>query len=66
MTYAEIQKLASRKLGVKPSSVSTCWIAEVKRSHGLTTRRAPNAGKGEGADKCLDEYWKAIEEVMGL
>ena len=36
MTYKEIQRYVFRELGVQPSSVKTCWIAEVKREFGRT------------------------------
>ena len=64
MTYAQIQQYASRHLGVAPSSVKTCWIAEVKRSRGLTRSPAPNRGKGRGAQPCPLRYWKAIQDVL--
>ena len=60
MTYREIQHSASQELGVKPSSVKTCWIAAVKRELGLTKGRAPNAGKGRGAPPCPPRYRDAI------
>ena len=46
MTYKEIQRYVFRELGVQPSSVKTCWIAEVKREFRRTQGRAPNVGKG--------------------
>jgi hypothetical protein len=49
MTYPEIQHKAARILGVRPSSVKTCWIAEAKRVRGLTRGLAPNTGQGRGA-----------------
>jgi hypothetical protein len=38
-TYSEIQDYIRAKDGF---SVKTCWIADIKRSHGLITRSAPN------------------------
>tara|TARA_R110001632_G_scaffold150788_2_gene268287 strand:- start:886 stop:1086 length:201 start_codon:yes stop_codon:yes gene_type:complete len=39
MTYKEIQIKAKKELG---RTVKTCWIADVKRELGLTTRIADN------------------------
>ena len=39
MTYKEIQKKAKEDLG---KSVKSCWIADVKRELGTTTRVAYN------------------------
>ncbi len=43
-TYAAIQVDVRGQTGRVPK---TCWIADVKVRHGLTTRRAPNR-RGEG------------------
>jgi hypothetical protein len=64
MTYAEIQEKAGSILGVEPATVRSCWVAEVKRERGLTRRRAPNAGEGEGAPPCPDRYRKAIGRFL--
>lgn len=37
-TYAEIQKYVRDKYG---RTVKTCWIADVRRKHGLPTRVSP-------------------------
>jgi hypothetical protein len=38
-TYKEIRGYVRGKHGFQPK---TCWIADVKAEHGLTTRQAPN------------------------
>ena len=63
-TYKQIQLCASQALGVKPSSVKTCWIAEVKRALDLAGERAPNAGRGNGAPPCPPRYRVAIERCV--
>jgi len=64
MTYAEIQAAAAQILRVKPGSVRTCWIAEVKREMGLTQGPAPNTGQGERSPLCPPKYKKAIRGVL--
>ncbi|MDE1831787.1 MAG: hypothetical protein KGI02_05375 [Thaumarchaeota archaeon] len=39
MTYLEAQELYRKRYG---KSVKTCWIADILRSHGKTTRKAWN------------------------
>lgn len=39
MTYKEIQTKAKKELG---RTIKSCWIADVKRKLGLTTRKAHN------------------------
>ena len=63
-TYQQIQQHVSRQLDVAPSSVKTCWIAEVKRELGLTRHRAPNAGQGRGAPPCPPRYRDAIRRFI--
>lgn len=63
-TYRQLQTRVSEELGVRPSSVKTCWIAQVKRELGLTGRRAPNAGQGNGASQCPPRYRRAIERCL--
>jgi hypothetical protein len=38
-TYVEIQRYVKKRYGFEPK---TCWIADVKAEHGVTTRPAPN------------------------
>jgi len=64
MTYTEIQKAVAARIGVKPASVKTCWIADVKRERGETRGPAPNRGAGQGAPPCPAEYRKAIRAVL--
>ena len=64
LTYGQVQRCASQALGVRPSSVKTCWIAEVKRGYGLTERRAPNAGQGRSAPPCPPRYRDAIRRCI--
>ena len=63
-TYRQLQDCASEELGVKPSSVKTCWIAQVKRELGLAGQRAPNAGRGKGAPPCPPRYRLVIERCI--
>ena len=65
LKYEEIQNYVARELDVQPSSVKTCWIAEVKRELGLTQRRASNAGQGRGAPPCPPRYRNTIERCIG-
>lgn len=63
-TYKQLQTCVSEQLGVQPSSVKTCWIAQVKRDLGLAGQRAPNAGRGQGAPPCPPCYRLAIERCI--
>ena len=63
-TYKQLQTCVSEQLGVKPSSVKTCWIAQVKRELGLAGQRAANAGRGKGAPPCSPRYRLAIERCI--
>lgn len=63
-TYRDIQEQVSRNLDISAASVKTCWIAEVKRSHGMTKRIAPNRGNGKGAPPCPQNYWNAIQKAL--
>jgi len=47
-----------------PSSVKTCWIAEVKRSLGFPVRPAWNRGQGKGAPPRPPNIRRAIQEVL--
>ena len=61
MTYAEIQAVYCKLYG---TTVKTCWIAEVKRKYGKTTRRAWNSGTGGGAPPCPEDVFRRLEKVM--
>ena len=63
-TYKQLQSCVSEELGVKPSSVKTCWIAQVKRELGLAGQRAPNAVQGKGAPPCPSRYRLVIERCI--
>ena len=64
MTYKDIQRKAATILGVRPSSVKTCWIAEAKRELGLTCGVAPNTGHGQGAPPCPPGYKDVIKRIL--
>jgi len=64
MKYRDIQAMASKQLGLKPKSIKTCWIAEVKREKGLTTRRAWNAGMGKGAPPCPPHIKTVLRNII--
>ena len=61
MTYREIQEHVKRWTG---RTVKTCWIAEVKRELGLTTRKAWNSGHGIGAPACPPDLKVAIRRCL--
>jgi len=63
-TYKQLQNCVSEELGVMPSSVKTCWIAQVKRDLGIAGRRAPNSGQGKGAPPCPSRYRLVIERCI--
>ncbi|TPI77686.1 hypothetical protein FJ425_03665 [Mesorhizobium sp. B2-7-2] len=58
-TYNEIQDYV-------PSFVpKTCWIADIKAAHGLTTRRAANrADPGSRMHSCPPDKRVALEAAM--
>lgn len=62
ITYQEIMKEVKKNTGRNISH--TCWIAEVKRNHGLTRGPAHNTGSGKGAPPCPSWAWEAIEHVL--
>ncbi|HKF51404.1 MAG TPA: hypothetical protein VKB26_03765 [Candidatus Acidoferrales bacterium] len=64
LTYKEIQRAVGQVLSVRPSSVKTCWIADVKREMGLTRGIAPNTGQGVGAPTCPEKYKREIKKVL--
>ena len=63
-TYPNIQKAASGALKMKPSSIKTCWIAQVKREKGLTRKHAHNYGKGKGAPPCPAHIKEVLKEII--
>ena len=60
-TYQQIAECVRHRTG---RSVRTCWIAEVKRELGLTTRVAWNRGQGRGAPPCPDLYKEAVRHCL--
>ncbi len=61
-TYKEIQERVRRTDGFTPK---TCWIADIKAQHGLTTREAPNRMDGSGRKHpCPRNKRSAIEAAM--
>lgn len=64
MTYKEVQCRAAPILRVKPTSVKTCWIAEIKRNLGIPVGRAWNSGQGRGAPLCPDRYKPVIRAIL--
>ena len=60
-TYKQIAECVRRRTG---RTVRTCWIAEVKRELGLTTRTAANRGQGFGATPCPERYKEAIRHCL--
>ena len=62
-TYREIIECVRRRTG---RTVKTCWIAEVKRELGLTTRVAWNRGQGRGAPACPAVYKEKIRRCLEI
>ena len=60
-TYNQIAECVRRLTG---RTVRTCWIAEVKRELGLTTRTAWNRGRGTSAPPCPSRYKKVIRHCV--
>ena len=60
-TYRQVIECVKQKTG---RTVKTCWVAEVKRELGLTTRVAPNRGQGAGAPPCPPRYKEAIRQCL--
>ena len=60
-TYKQIVECVKRCTG---RTVKTCWIAEVKRELGLTTKAAWNRGQGAGAAPCPARYKEAIRHCI--
>lgn len=61
MTYKQIQAEYRQRYG---RTVKTCWIADVKRKHGKTTRVAPNRAGEEPQEPCPAHIFPKLEELM--
>ena len=61
MTYKQIQDEYRRRYG---QTVKTCWIADVKRKHGKTTRVAPNRAGEIPEQPCPSHIFSKLEELM--
>ena len=61
-TYKQIQEYTKRQYGFVPK---TCWIADVKNEHGLTTRVAVNRKCTNKREyPCPSEKREAIEKSL--
>ena len=60
-TYKQIVECVKLRTG---RTVKTCWVAEVKRELGLTTRVAWNRGQGAGSPSCPPRYKEAIRHCI--
>ncbi len=61
-TYKEIQEDVRKRCGI---SIKTCWIADVKRRHGLTTRIAPNRiDPAKPKHPCPDRLIPIVKESL--
>jgi hypothetical protein len=61
-TYRQIQDRVKATAGYVPK---TCWIADVKAQHGLTTRQAPNRFSATSREHpCPLERKASIEAAM--
>jgi len=60
MTYREIRVAY---YAVHDRTVKSCWIAEVRRKHGKTTRVAHNR-KGNPQEKCPANILPRLEALM--
>lgn len=61
-TYKKIQEEYKQLYG---RSIETCWIADVKRSLGLTTRKAYNRISDTSVKySCLDEHKARIKGII--
>lgn len=58
-TYRQVQDDIRLRHG---SVVKTCWIADVKAQHGLTTRTAPNRISSSARKHPCPEQWKPVIE----
>lgn len=61
-TYRQIIDWIRINEGFTPQ---TCWIADVKASHGLTSRTAPNRlDPAQKVKPCPAAKWAAIERAL--
>ena len=60
-TYKQIAECVRRRTGL---TVKTCWIAEIKRELGLTTRVAWNRGQGVGSPPSPPRSKEAIRHCL--
>ncbi len=60
MTYDEARKIYEKRY--KKPMIQDCWIAEIKRFHGTTTRKSWHSGKYE--KECPKEIWSKLEEIL--
>jgi hypothetical protein len=61
-TYKQIANRVKQQSGFVPK---TCWIADVKSQHGLTTRQAPNRFSSTSREHpCPPEKRPAIEGAL--
>lgn len=60
MTYEEAIELYQKRH--KHPAIQTCWIAEIKRHHGTTTRKAWNSDKQK--KRCPPDVWPNLEKIL--
>ena len=61
-TYKDIQEYVKKKYSIV---IKTCWIADVKRSYGLTKRKSPNRLKANSVtNPCPDRHREKVEEAL--
>ena len=61
-TYKDIQEYVKKKYSIV---IKTCWIADVKRAHGLTKRQSPNRLTPNSVKyPCPDEHREKIEDAL--
>jgi len=61
-TYEQVKERVLQDSGIRVHR--SCWIAEVMRKYGLTTRTAWNTGRGRGSPECPEKQHKAIEKAL--
>jgi hypothetical protein len=60
-TYRQLQDRVRTAAGYVPK---TCWIADVKQKHGLTTRQAPNRQSAARKYPCPSDKLASIEAAL--